>query len=47
MSVNFKPDFRQQIADSWPKKIDDSVSRNEWGWKPKFGLKESIEIALK
>ena len=46
-SVNFKPDFRQQIADSWPKKIDDSVSRNEWGWKPKFGLKESIEIALK
>jgi len=47
ISVNFKPDFRQQIADSWPKKIDDSVSRNEWGWKPKFGLKESIEIALK
>ena len=46
-SVNFKPDFRQQIADSWPKKIDDSVSRNDWGWKPKFGLKESIEIALK
>tara|TARA_B110000238_G_C16140917_1_gene446195 strand:- start:250 stop:1164 length:915 start_codon:yes stop_codon:yes gene_type:complete len=47
ISVNFKPDFRQQIADSWPKKIDDSVSRNDWGWKPKFGLKESIEIALK
>jgi|TARA_B110001450_G_scaffold114699_1_gene108456 nucleoside-diphosphate-sugar epimerase len=46
-SVNFKPDFRQQIADSWPKKIDDSVSRNDWGWKPKFRLKESIEIALK
>lgn len=46
-SVNFKPDFRQQIADSWPKKIDDSVSRNDWGWKPKFGLKESIKIALK
>ena len=47
ISVNFKPDFRQQIADSWPKKIDDSVSRNDWGWKPKFGLKESIKIALK
>ena len=47
ISVNFKPDFRQQIADSWPKKIDDSVSRNDWGWKPKFRLKESIEIALK
>jgi len=46
-SVNFKPDFRQQIADSWPKKIDDSISRNDWGWKPKFGLKESIKIALK
>tara|TARA_B100000768_G_scaffold181770_1_gene206331 strand:- start:486 stop:1400 length:915 start_codon:yes stop_codon:yes gene_type:complete len=47
ISVNFKPDFRQQIADSWPKKIDDSNSRNDWGWEPKFGLKESVEIALK
>lgn len=38
--IEYKPDFRQKIADSWPKSIDDSSSRNEWGWKPKFGLSE-------
>ncbi|MCJ7422947.1 NAD-dependent epimerase/dehydratase family protein [Candidatus Bathyarchaeota archaeon] len=35
---DYKPDFRQKIADSWPMSIDDSVARNEWGWKPKYDL---------
>jgi nucleoside-diphosphate-sugar epimerase len=34
----YKPDFRQKIADSWPKSIDDSVARKEWGWKPDYDL---------
>jgi len=34
----YKPDFRQKIADSWPKSIDDSIARKEWGWKPKYNL---------
>jgi nucleoside-diphosphate-sugar epimerase len=34
----YKPDFRQAIADSWPKSIDDSAARKEWGWKPKYNL---------
>ncbi|MGB9778467.1 MAG: L-threonine 3-dehydrogenase [Candidatus Bathyarchaeales archaeon] len=34
----YKPDFRQKIADSWPKSIDDSVARREWGWNPKYDL---------
>jgi nucleoside-diphosphate-sugar epimerase len=34
----FKPDSRQAIADSWPKTIDDSAARAEWGWKPAFNL---------
>ncbi|MEM0492700.1 MAG: L-threonine 3-dehydrogenase [Candidatus Thermoplasmatota archaeon] len=34
----YKPDFRQAIADSWPKSIDDSAAREEWGWKPSYDL---------
>jgi nucleoside-diphosphate-sugar epimerase len=37
-SVDYKPDFRQQIADSWPKSLDDSAARKEWGWKPGYDL---------
>jgi nucleoside-diphosphate-sugar epimerase len=35
---DYKPDFRQKIADSWPMSIDDSVARKEWGWKPRYDL---------
>ena len=34
----YKPDFRQKIADSWPTSIDDSVARREWGWNPTYDL---------
>jgi len=38
LKVEYKPDFRQEIADSWPKSIDDSLARKEWGWNPKYDL---------
>ncbi len=44
--IDYKPDFRQKIADSWPKSIDDSSSKNEWGWKPQFGLSEMVDDML-
>lgn len=34
----YKPDFRQEIADSWPKSIDDSAARKEWRWRPSYNL---------
>ena len=34
----YKPDFRQNIADTWPMSIDDSAARREWGWKSKYDL---------
>ena len=36
--VEYAPDFRQGIADSWPRSIDDSAARREWGWKPDYDL---------
>ncbi|OGD12655.1 MAG: UDP-glucose 4-epimerase [Candidatus Aminicenantes bacterium RBG_13_62_12] len=36
--AEYRPDFRQVIADSWPRTIDDSAAREEWGWKPDFDL---------
>ena len=37
-TVEYKPDFRQEIADSWPRSIDDSQARKDWGWMPKYDL---------
>lgn len=42
----YKPDARQKIADSWPKSIDDSHSRKDWGWKPEFNLRKTAEDML-
>jgi nucleoside-diphosphate-sugar epimerase len=37
-TCDYEPDFRQAIADSWPKSIDDSAARQEWGWEPSYDL---------
>jgi nucleoside-diphosphate-sugar epimerase len=37
--ITYKPDFRQEIADSWPQTIDDSQARKDWNWQHKFDLK--------
>lgn len=38
LEVTYSPDKRQRIADSWPKSIDDSQAREDWGWSHEFDL---------
>ncbi|MFH0987040.1 MAG: NAD-dependent epimerase/dehydratase family protein [Candidatus Micrarchaeota archaeon] len=45
--VSYKPDYRQSIADSWPKSIDDSIARADWGWKPSHDLKSMTADMIK
>ncbi|HJL64150.1 MAG TPA: hypothetical protein QGF70_01065, partial [Candidatus Thalassarchaeaceae archaeon] len=37
-TCDFKPDIRQEYADSWPDSIDDSVAQSDWQWKAEYGL---------
>ena len=37
-TVSYKPDSRQDIANSWPQSIDDSSARMDWGWKHEYDL---------
>ena len=44
--ISYKPDSRQQIADSWPQSIDDSEARKDWGWKHNFDLDKMTKTML-
>ena len=45
-TIDYDPDFRQAIADSWPNTIDDSVARADWDWKHDFSLDAMTEDIL-
>ena len=45
--VNYNSDFRQDIADTWPKEIDDSTARKDWGWKFDYGIDKTLKVVFK
>ncbi len=46
-SMTYQPDFRQAIADSWPKSIDDTIAQNDWGLKYDYDLGAMSEVMLR
>ncbi|OBX24392.1 MULTISPECIES: NAD-dependent epimerase/dehydratase family protein [Bizionia] len=45
-TIEYNPDFRQDIADSWPNNIDDSHARKDWNWKHQFSLDDITKDML-
>ncbi len=45
-TCNYSPDNRQKIADSWPKSLDDSQARMDWGWKPEYDLAKMTRVMI-
>lgn len=46
-TCGYEPDFRQEIANSWPHQIDDSAARGDWGWQPEYDLNSMAEVMLR
>ncbi|MGV6860519.1 MAG: NAD-dependent epimerase/dehydratase family protein [Putridiphycobacter sp.] len=44
--ITYNPDFRQKIADSWPKSIDDSAAKQDWDWSPSYDLSKTVKVML-
>ncbi len=42
--IEYKPDFRQKVAETWPHSIDDTPARKHWNWKPKYSFEETVKI---
>lgn len=38
---------RQSIADSWPRSLDDSAAREDWGWQPTYNLTQLTQTMLR
>ena len=44
--ISYQPDFRQEIASSWPRSIDDSMAKKDWGWSAEYDLERTTAIML-
>ena len=45
--MSYQEDYRQEIANSWPKSMDDSIATKDWNWKSEFDLKKMTADMIK
>lgn len=45
-TIDYTPDFRQQIAETWPGSIDDNYARLDWDWKDQNDLPFTVKDML-
>ncbi len=45
-TIEYVPDFRQDIADTWPKSIDDSLAKKDWNWEARYDLESTTAVML-
>jgi nucleoside-diphosphate-sugar epimerase len=46
LQVSYKPDFRQQIAESWPRRISDEAAQKDWGWQQEYDLEKMTKLMV-
>lgn len=44
--IDYAPDYRQVIAESWPESIDDQNAKNDWNWKESYDLDKMVKVML-
>ena len=45
-TIEYAPDFRQEIADTWPRSIDDSMAKTDWDWEARFDLEATTTLMI-
>ena len=46
LEVTYNPDFRQKIAESWPRRISDEAAQKDWGWKDGYDLQKMVKVMI-
>jgi nucleoside-diphosphate-sugar epimerase len=41
--ISYNKDYRQEIADSWPDSLEDSLAKDHWGWQAKYNMQKLVK----
>ncbi|MFL2567329.1 MAG: NAD-dependent epimerase/dehydratase family protein [Flavobacteriales bacterium] len=45
--ILYSSDYRQEIADSWPNSLEDSLAKEHWGWQAEYDMPKLVEEMIK